>query len=42
MPTKIANMMSVRTRIRDRQMHQQLKAYLVEHLWSKFGRDGDN
>uniref|UniRef100_A0A0D3DCY4 Uncharacterized protein n=1 Tax=Brassica oleracea var. oleracea TaxID=109376 RepID=A0A0D3DCY4_BRAOL len=42
MPTNIANMMGVRTRIRDRQMHQQLKANLVEHLWSKFGRDGDN
>uniref|UniRef100_A0A0D3ACR8 DDE Tnp4 domain-containing protein n=1 Tax=Brassica oleracea var. oleracea TaxID=109376 RepID=A0A0D3ACR8_BRAOL len=42
MPTNIANMMGVRTRIRDRQMHQQLKADLVEHLWSKFGRDEDN
>ena len=41
-PTNIANMMGVRTRIRDRQMHQQLKADLVEHLWSKFGRDEDN
>ena len=41
-PTNIANMMGVRTRIRDRQMHEQLKADLVEHLWSKFGRDEDN
>ncbi|XP_048617757.1 uncharacterized protein LOC125589264 [Brassica napus] len=41
-PSNIANMMSVRTRIRDRQMHQQLKANLVEHLWNKFGRDEDN
>uniref|UniRef100_A0A0D3DML2 Myb-like domain-containing protein n=1 Tax=Brassica oleracea var. oleracea TaxID=109376 RepID=A0A0D3DML2_BRAOL len=41
-PSNIANMMSVRTRIRDRQMHQQLKADLVEHLWNKFGRDEDN
>ena len=41
-PSNIANMMGVRTRIRDRQMHQQLKADLVEHLWSKFGRDEDN
>ncbi|CAN6849500.1 unnamed protein product [Brassica oleracea] len=32
-PTNIANMMGVRTRIRDRQMHQQLKADLVEHIW---------
>ena len=42
MPINIANMLGVRTRIRDRQMHQQLKADLVEHLWSKFGRDEDN
>uniref|UniRef100_A0A0D3CNV7 Uncharacterized protein n=1 Tax=Brassica oleracea var. oleracea TaxID=109376 RepID=A0A0D3CNV7_BRAOL len=42
MPTNIANMMGVRIRIRDRQMHQQLKHDLVEHLWSKFGRDEDN
>uniref|UniRef100_A0A0D3DCC1 DDE Tnp4 domain-containing protein n=1 Tax=Brassica oleracea var. oleracea TaxID=109376 RepID=A0A0D3DCC1_BRAOL len=40
--TNIANMMGVRTRIRDRQMHQQLKADLVEHIWRKFGRDEDN
>uniref|UniRef100_A0A0D3BRF8 Nuclease HARBI1 n=1 Tax=Brassica oleracea var. oleracea TaxID=109376 RepID=A0A0D3BRF8_BRAOL len=26
----------------DRQMHQQLKADLVEHIWRKFGRDKDN
>uniref|UniRef100_A0A0D3AY84 DDE Tnp4 domain-containing protein n=1 Tax=Brassica oleracea var. oleracea TaxID=109376 RepID=A0A0D3AY84_BRAOL len=42
MPTNIANMMGVRTRIRDRQMHQQLKADLVENIWQKFGRDEDN
>ncbi|WZZ24153.1 hypothetical protein YC2023_007554 [Brassica napus] len=41
-PTNIANMMGVRTRIRDRQMHQQLKADLVEHIWRKFERDEDN
>uniref|UniRef100_A0A0D3DHW0 Myb-like domain-containing protein n=1 Tax=Brassica oleracea var. oleracea TaxID=109376 RepID=A0A0D3DHW0_BRAOL len=41
-PSNIANMMGVRTRIRDRQMHQQLKADLVEHIWRKFGPDGDN
>ena len=35
MPTNIANMMGVRTTIRDRQMHQQLKIDLVEYLWSK-------
>ena len=31
-PTNIANMMDVQTRIRDRQMHEQLKAGLVEHV----------
>ena len=41
-PTNIANMMGVRARIRDRQMHQQLKDDLVEHIWRKFGRDGTN
>ncbi|CAN6879046.1 unnamed protein product [Brassica oleracea] len=42
MPSNIANMMSARTRIRDRQMHQQLKADLVEHIWRKFRRDEDD
>uniref|UniRef100_A0A0D3BJS3 Uncharacterized protein n=1 Tax=Brassica oleracea var. oleracea TaxID=109376 RepID=A0A0D3BJS3_BRAOL len=37
MPTNIANMMGVRTAIRDPHTHQQLKADLVEHLWSRFG-----
>uniref|UniRef100_A0A0D3CEX8 Uncharacterized protein n=1 Tax=Brassica oleracea var. oleracea TaxID=109376 RepID=A0A0D3CEX8_BRAOL len=41
-PTNIANMMSVRTKLRDRQMHEQLKADLVEHVWRKFGPDEDN
>ena len=30
--TNIANMIGVRTRIHDRQMHQQLKDDLVEHV----------
>uniref|UniRef100_A0A0D3DZB6 Myb-like domain-containing protein n=1 Tax=Brassica oleracea var. oleracea TaxID=109376 RepID=A0A0D3DZB6_BRAOL len=42
MPSNIVNMMGVRTRIRDKQMHQRLKADLVEHIWRKFGRDEDN
>uniref|UniRef100_A0A0D3AWK1 No apical meristem-associated C-terminal domain-containing protein n=1 Tax=Brassica oleracea var. oleracea TaxID=109376 RepID=A0A0D3AWK1_BRAOL len=41
-PTNIPNQMGVRTRIRDRQAHQQLKDDLVEHIYSKFGRDQDN
>uniref|UniRef100_A0A0D3BIG3 DDE Tnp4 domain-containing protein n=1 Tax=Brassica oleracea var. oleracea TaxID=109376 RepID=A0A0D3BIG3_BRAOL len=42
MLTNIANMMGARTRIRYRQMHQQLKVDLAEHIWRKFGRDADN
>ncbi|WZZ90258.1 uncharacterized protein LOC106366649 isoform X1 [Brassica napus] len=42
MPSNITNMMGVRTRICDKQMHQRLKADLVEHIWRKFGRDEDN
>ena len=38
----IVNMMGIRTRIHDRQMHRQLKVDLVEHIWIKFGRDKDN
>ena len=38
----IANMMDVRTRIHDRQMPQQVKVDLVEHVWLKFGREDDN
>uniref|UniRef100_A0A0D3CCC7 Uncharacterized protein n=1 Tax=Brassica oleracea var. oleracea TaxID=109376 RepID=A0A0D3CCC7_BRAOL len=41
-PTNNANMMGVRIRIRDRQMHQQLKDDLVEHVLCKFGRDEEN
>uniref|UniRef100_A0A0D3C9X9 DDE Tnp4 domain-containing protein n=1 Tax=Brassica oleracea var. oleracea TaxID=109376 RepID=A0A0D3C9X9_BRAOL len=41
-PTNIGNMMGVRTRIRDKHMHEQLKADLVEHVWRKFGRGQDN
>ena len=32
MPTNIANIMDARTRIRDKPMHEQLKADLVEHM----------
>uniref|UniRef100_A0A0D3DMG6 Uncharacterized protein n=1 Tax=Brassica oleracea var. oleracea TaxID=109376 RepID=A0A0D3DMG6_BRAOL len=41
-PTNITNMMGVRIRIRDRQMHEQLKSDLVEHVWRKFGGDENN
>ena len=41
-PTNIANQMGVRTIIRDRQAHEQLKGNLVEHIWRKSGSDQDN
>uniref|UniRef100_A0A0D3DX66 DDE Tnp4 domain-containing protein n=1 Tax=Brassica oleracea var. oleracea TaxID=109376 RepID=A0A0D3DX66_BRAOL len=41
-PSNIANMMGVRTRIRDTQKHQQLKDDLVEHIWRRFGGGEDN
>ncbi|XP_056866738.1 uncharacterized protein LOC130512600 [Raphanus sativus] len=42
MPPSMATMMGVETTIRDEQMHRQLKADLVEHIWNKFGSDEDN
>ncbi|XP_018450842.2 uncharacterized protein LOC108822299 [Raphanus sativus] len=41
-PSRITDMMRMETTIRDGQMHQQLKADLVENIWRKFGHDGDN
>uniref|UniRef100_A0A0D3CER2 Uncharacterized protein n=1 Tax=Brassica oleracea var. oleracea TaxID=109376 RepID=A0A0D3CER2_BRAOL len=41
-PTNIANMMGVRTRIRDKHMHEQLKTDLVERIWRKFRGGQDN
>uniref|UniRef100_A0A0D3BAP2 Uncharacterized protein n=1 Tax=Brassica oleracea var. oleracea TaxID=109376 RepID=A0A0D3BAP2_BRAOL len=41
-PSYMGNMVNVRTTIRDRRIHERLKADLVEHMWSKFGRDQDN
>ena len=37
MPLNIGNMMSIRNRVRDKTIHQQLKADLVENIWQKFG-----
>ncbi|CAL9237575.1 unnamed protein product [Arabidopsis halleri] len=36
MPTNLGNMMGIRNQIRDRGLHQQLKAELVEHIWQKY------
>ena len=41
-PTNIANMMGVRTDIRDNPTHHQLKHDLVENIWRKFGDGEDN
>ena len=41
MPTNIGNMMTIRNQIRDRTIHHQLKADLVEHIWQKFGQNQD-
>uniref|UniRef100_A0A0D3C4B1 DDE Tnp4 domain-containing protein n=1 Tax=Brassica oleracea var. oleracea TaxID=109376 RepID=A0A0D3C4B1_BRAOL len=41
MPSNLGNMMSVRNRVRDKTIHQQLKADLVEHIWQKFGTNQD-
>ncbi|XP_033140897.1 putative nuclease HARBI1 [Brassica rapa] len=41
MPSNISNMMDARRRIRDRQLHQQLKDDLVEHIWQKFGQSNN-
>uniref|UniRef100_A0A0D3BVT9 DDE Tnp4 domain-containing protein n=1 Tax=Brassica oleracea var. oleracea TaxID=109376 RepID=A0A0D3BVT9_BRAOL len=41
MHSNLGNMMSIRNRVRDRTIHQQLKADLVEHIWQKFGTNQD-
>ena len=41
MPSNLGNMMSIRNQVRDRTIHQRLKADLVEHIWEKFGTNQD-
>uniref|UniRef100_A0A0D3BQT7 DDE Tnp4 domain-containing protein n=1 Tax=Brassica oleracea var. oleracea TaxID=109376 RepID=A0A0D3BQT7_BRAOL len=41
MPSNLGNMMSVRGRVRDNKIHQQLKADLVENIWQKFETNQD-
>ncbi|XP_024011387.1 uncharacterized protein LOC112086648 [Eutrema salsugineum] len=36
-PTNIANMFDARNRVRDSDIHKQLKKDLVDHIWQKFG-----
>ena len=37
MSTNMANILGNRTRLRDRNVHHQLKSDFVEHIWQKFG-----
>ncbi|KAL0736556.1 hypothetical protein Bca4012_012766 [Brassica carinata] len=39
--SNLGNMMSIRSRVRDKIIHQQLKADLVEHIWQKYGTNQD-
>ena len=41
MPSNLGNMMSIRNQVRDRKIHHQLKADLVENIWQKFGTNQD-
>ncbi|WZZ77775.1 putative nuclease HARBI1 [Brassica napus] len=41
MPSNLGNMMSIRNRVRDRTIHHQLKADLVENIWQNFGTNQD-
>uniref|UniRef100_A0A0D3CRE0 DDE Tnp4 domain-containing protein n=1 Tax=Brassica oleracea var. oleracea TaxID=109376 RepID=A0A0D3CRE0_BRAOL len=37
MPSNLGNMLGVRTHVRDRRIHKQLKNDLIENIWNKFG-----
>ncbi|XP_024008877.1 putative nuclease HARBI1 [Eutrema salsugineum] len=37
MPTNLTNMIGIRNEVRDNQIHDRLKADLIEHIWNKFG-----
>ncbi|XP_024013935.1 uncharacterized protein LOC112088021 [Eutrema salsugineum] len=39
MPSRVTNMMAARLRVRDSQIHHQLKFDLVEHIWQQFGEN---
>ena len=36
-PTNLDNMVGIRTHVRDRRIHEQLKNDLIENVWNKFG-----
>ncbi|XP_024004777.1 uncharacterized protein LOC112081941 [Eutrema salsugineum] len=37
MSTNILNMIGIRNEVRDNQIHERLKADLIQHIWNKFG-----
>ncbi|WZZ70098.1 hypothetical protein YC2023_081468 [Brassica napus] len=39
MPSNLGNMLGVRSHVRDRRIHEQLKYDLIENIWNKFGND---
>ncbi|KAL0734734.1 hypothetical protein Bca4012_010944 [Brassica carinata] len=41
MPSNLGNMISIRDRVCDKTIHQQLKADLIENIWQKFGTNQD-
>uniref|UniRef100_A0A0D3EBT5 Myb-like domain-containing protein n=1 Tax=Brassica oleracea var. oleracea TaxID=109376 RepID=A0A0D3EBT5_BRAOL len=41
MPSNLGNMLGVRSHVRDRRIHEQLKYDLIENIWNKFGNDED-
>ncbi|XP_024007769.1 uncharacterized protein LOC112083888 [Eutrema salsugineum] len=42
MHSNIADMLIARKKVRDTQVHKQLQADLVEHIWQKFGDEEDD
>jgi len=42
MPTNVRDFIGIRNKVRDREMHLQLKSDLVEHIWKKFRNNQQN
>ena len=41
MPPNLGNMLRIRSHVRDRHLHEQLKYDLIKNIWNKFGNDED-
>ena len=37
----LGNMLRIRSHVRNRHLHEQLKYDLIENIWNKFGNDED-